>query len=206
MHITLFGGIGNDSLYGSDGEDLLYGEDGHDILDGGWDYHADYLYGGRGNDRMWGRYGNDYLRGDNGHDQLIGGYGNDNLNGGNDNDTLWGAATNNESIGSIDTLTGGNGNDLFVLGDSTGRFYDNPSASNGNLDYAYIADFNWTIDTIQLNGSSSDYSLSIGSVNGVSGTFVNAIEPGSWGGDRVAFIANNTNNFDLNSSYVDYVV
>ncbi|ABW31149.1 hypothetical protein AM1_6217 [Acaryochloris marina MBIC11017] len=55
-----------------------------------------------------------------------------------------------------------------------------------------------------MYGNSSGYYLSLGSVNGVTGTFINAIEHNSWVGDQVAFIANNTT-FSLNSSYVDYV-
>jgi len=54
----------------------------------------------------------------------------------------------------MDTLTGGNGADLFVLGSSEGCAY----ANSGETDYARIFDFNQDAgDRIQLQGSASDY-------------------------------------------------
>jgi hypothetical protein len=52
--------------------------------------------------------------------------------------------------GTIDRLTGGGGNDVFVLGDSRGHFYDNRNdASAGTADYAVITDFSEG-DRVQL--------------------------------------------------------
>ncbi|UUR06971.1 Ig-like domain-containing protein [Sphingomonas glaciei] len=59
--------------------------------------------------------------------------------------------------GTIDTLTGGAGNDVFVLGDGRGRFYDDGSnRSSGSADYVRITDFS-AGDKLQLKGEASDY-------------------------------------------------
>lgn len=54
----------------------------------------------------------------------------------------------------IDTITGGGGNDLFVLGNYDSAFYVN----GGEADYAVITDFA-TGDKIGLSGKRSDYDL-----------------------------------------------
>lgn len=73
--------------------------------------------------------------------------------------------------GTIDVLTGGSGNDVFVLGDSRGRFYDDGSTrSSGTGDYARITDFGIG-DKLQLSGSASEYLQGwINNLNGQSGT------------------------------------
>jgi hypothetical protein len=72
--------------------------------------------------------------------------------------------------GTIDVLTGNGGADVFVLGDSRGRFYDDGSARNpGKSDYARITDF-VTGDKLQLKGSAGDYLQSATTVSGFSGT------------------------------------
>jgi hypothetical protein len=73
--------------------------------------------------------------------------------------------------GTIDTLTGGTGNDVFVLGDSRGRFYDDGSArSSGTNDYARVTDFS-TGDKLQLKGTAAEYLQGwINNLNGLSGT------------------------------------
>ena len=48
-------------------------------------------------------------------------------------------------------ITGGQGADVFVLGDSRGIFYDDRTTGNiGNNDYAWIRDFQAGIDRLQL--------------------------------------------------------
>jgi hypothetical protein len=74
--------------------------------------------------------------------------------------------------GTIDVLTGAGGADLFVLGDSRGRFYDDGSSRNpGKSDYARITDFS-AGDKLQLKGAVGDYLQGTTSVNGFSGTGV----------------------------------
>ncbi|MFM6347710.1 MAG: calcium-binding protein, partial [Dolichospermum sp.] len=108
-------------------------------------------------------WGNDTITGTGGNDIIIGGNGSDLLNGGNGNDTLQGT---NGNAGEQDYLVGGTGSDLFILADTTKTFYDDGnSALPGDNDYATIADFNTTDDTIQLRGSSGDYLLSVDGSN-----------------------------------------
>lgn len=81
---------------------------------------------GTGNDTLYGGAGNDLIRGNGGNDKLIGGSGNDRLFGDAGNDVLYGAGPESkggaQSIGpQTDTLTGGDGRDVFVIqqGDGT---------------------------------------------------------------------------------------
>ncbi|WP_281276203.1 choice-of-anchor L domain-containing protein [Aliishimia ponticola] len=120
----------------------------------------------RGNDRLVGGAGDDTLLGLTGSDTLIGGNGDDMLYGTGADDM-----TENFGVGApgdtfeIDTLTGGNGADRFVLGaldeDNTplsfylGRTNANEDATDSR---AIITDFDATEgDRLVLAGSSGDY-------------------------------------------------
>ncbi|MDJ0534572.1 MAG: matrixin family metalloprotease [Xenococcaceae cyanobacterium MO_207.B15] len=150
---SLIGNEFNNSLFGEDGNDTLLGGAGNDYLDG-WNGN-DSLYGEAGNDTLLGYYGNDYLSGGSGDDSLYGEANNDTLTGGSGNDRLVGYSSGTE----YDTLTGGTGTDTFVLGDSSEVFYQ----GNG---YATITDFNWLYDYIEVQGTSSEYSLGFGNLIG----------------------------------------
>lgn len=78
--------------------------------------------------------------------------------------------------GSLDRLTGGGGDDLFVLGDAAGRFYDDGTDGLGSADLALISDFN-AGDRIQLHGLASDYRLISGRYGGVAGVRIDALSP-----------------------------
>lgn len=155
----------NDSIYGGDGSDTLWGLSGDDHLSGGTG--SDYLLGGRGNDylsggggddSLLGQEGNDRIYGREGDDGLIGYTGNDTLVGGDGNDTLNGAGVYQDGYGpqdfgagSIDTLTGGAGEDSFILWGGSGRGGTNVYyTANAVNDYALITDFNLNDDTIYL--------------------------------------------------------
>lgn len=143
---TVNGGAGSDTLSGEAGRDVLSGAEGSDILFGG--SGADILDGGAGADVMSGGAGDDVLQGGADDDVLSGESGSDLLNGGLGDDALFGTSTvlqtanagdfaglvaQNEPnaidalylppVGSDDgdaqdTLFGGFGDDLLVLGSS----------------------------------------------------------------------------------------
>jgi Ca2+-binding RTX toxin-like protein len=88
--------------------------------------------------------------------------GNDLLEGGDGNDRLLGVNNSAANPGSseLDTLTGGNGRDVFWLADGNSVYYDDGDAlTTGESDYALIKDFNQNEDFIQLQGTADLYSL-----------------------------------------------
>ncbi|MFM6345329.1 MAG: calcium-binding protein, partial [Dolichospermum sp.] len=190
-------GSGNDSLYGQDGNDTLNSGGGQDRLEGG--DGDDLLSGGTGNDGDYYDFENYFgLYGGDGNDTLNGEAGNDELYGGNNNDTLQGT---NNGIGEQDYLEGGTGSDRFILADTTKTFYDDGNSTlPGDNDYATIADFNTTDDTIQLRGSSGDYLLWVSGSN--TNLYIN--KPGSEPDELIAVI-NNQTALSLTASYFSYV-
>ncbi len=94
------------------------------------------------------------------NDDLQGTTASDTLWTGLGNDTLTGTDTTNAGINEVDLLCGGGGKDTFVLGAAGSVFYNDGKTSTAGLeDYGAIADFNKKKDTIQLAGSSTDYTL-----------------------------------------------
>lgn len=105
------------------------------------------------------------IEGTNRNDVLIGTSGSDQISGvGNGNGKGLGKGT-------IDTLTGGAGADIFVLGDTRGRFYDDGnSRASGSDDFARITDFQ-NGDKLQLKGTAAEYLQGwINNLQGFSGT------------------------------------
>lgn len=152
-------------------DNFKFGTDGNDTRLQGTgsepnDPISDAIFGRGGDDTILSGGGNDFLFGESGNDTLIGGFGNDFLYGGDGNDRLQGAGAfffnpssrRSRGAGEIDTLIGGSGNDTFQLWSTNGAFGtpSSPSGSgpsyrfNGNVDYALIADFNKSEDTIEL--------------------------------------------------------
>jgi Ca2+-binding RTX toxin-like protein len=138
---VLIGYDGNDKIYGWGGEDRLYGDTGDDTLYGGHKFigsDSDFLFGGSGDDVLFGRGGNDHLDGAN----------------------FWGAGNGIGAGNEFDSLTGGSGEDTFVLGGVSGVYY----LGTG---YATIMDFNLGQDVIQIQGNfAAGYSLQTGDWNG----------------------------------------
>jgi Ca2+-binding RTX toxin-like protein len=141
-----------DVIYGFGGNDTLEGLKGNDILDGGRD--QDLLKGG---------YGDDDLYGDLGNDTIYGGEGDDTLTGVN---VVFSDGDHLDEIEKLeyDTLTGGVGADVFVLGDSVGEteywFYKDKGC-------AIITDFNSTEgDKFQAIGDRLDYTVGVSDVIG----------------------------------------
>ena len=162
--VSLTGNELDNSITGSAGSDTLDGQDGTDTLIGGAgdDYYvlttsdADLIVeeAGSGTDTVlidgsfsispWEYLENieltaavaSILTGNSQDNMITGNVLNDNISGGGGNDTLSG--TSAAGNGEIDTLTGGAGADLFVLGDSLAVFYNDLP---GVGDYAFIRDF-----------------------------------------------------------------
>lgn len=116
------------------------------------------LVGTLESDYLFGRDGNDTLRGQQGADVLIGGQGNDNLVGKDGADVLNGNGGRKFFVGEVDQLTGGEGVDIFVLGDPNRVYYsDRNRRTAGTKDYASIKDFSFSQDFIVLKGKIRDY-------------------------------------------------
>jgi Ca2+-binding RTX toxin-like protein len=174
---SLLGGVGHDYYIINSADDLVVERtlEGTDTVEfsGFTTYtlpaNVDRLVLGSGAVDGYGNSINNTLTGNDGNNSLFGGAGRDSLFGGDGNDTLWGtdASRRNE----IDTLTGGGGGDLFVLGNASTYFYNDAYISQvGNTDYALITDFNPNDgDRLQLNGAIANYRLGAHTVAGVSG-------------------------------------
>jgi hypothetical protein len=81
--------------------------------------------------------------------------------------------------GTNDVLSGNGGPDLFLLGDATGKYYDDgDKATAGSKDFAYITDFT-AADRIQLHGRPEDYVLGPGrlDINSPRATLIYAKNP-----------------------------
>lgn len=104
---TLNGGAGDDTLVGAGGDSVL--------IAGGGNNH---LIGGEGNDRLIGDSGNDTLEGGWGNDLLIAGGGENLLMGGAGDDTLVGAMldADGKDTSGANFLNGGAGKDLLIAG------------------------------------------------------------------------------------------
>lgn len=126
--------------------------------------------GGDGKDNITGNAANNELRGGRNNDTLIGGDGNDTLMGDRQADILIGCGAE-RGINTIDRLTGGDGADRFVLGDSTAAFYTQ-TAGTGLADYALITDFAKQSDRIQLSGQADQYSLDLSPIAGELGAAI----------------------------------
>ncbi|UTW56216.1 calcium-binding protein [Kordiimonas sp. SCSIO 12610] len=129
---TIGGGLGDDTLNGGDGDDTFYGGRG-DGTDTGFN---DVINGGDGNDTIFSSGGRDLVNGGDGDDELFSGGAVDTVDGGAGNDTIYGG-------GDDDLFTGGSGADTFA-------FFD----GNGN---DTITDFDTAEDTIDLNGTETDF-------------------------------------------------
>ncbi len=102
------------------------------------------------------------------------------ITGSNASELLSGVPENSflRGSGSLDRLTGAGGNDLFLLGDAIGHFYDDGTPGLGSTDLALLTDFG-VGDMIQLHGSSSDYRLVSGRHNRIAGVRIDALFQGS---------------------------
>ncbi|MEM8730829.1 MAG: Ig-like domain-containing protein, partial [Pseudomonadota bacterium] len=104
----------------------------------------------------------------------------------------------NPGLGEIDVFVGGAGADTFVLGDSTGTYYDDGSSSTaGEDDYGFVWDFTSGTDTVQLWGSAQDYVLIEDATDLPTGTAIWRVN-GS-GPNELVGVLNSAYGLDLNS-------
>ena len=206
---TLKGGQGADTILGGIGRDLIRGGSGNDFLRG--NFADDTISGNLGSDVLWGEFGNDELRGGKGNDILIGGRGNDNLKGNSGSDRLIGVDTINVNstfgIGEIDTLTGGEGDDTYILADENRVFYDDgDDTTSGESDLAIINTLNINRDTIQLQGSADLYSLDFFTSDGETTDARLIYDPGTSAiGEAIAILKDVDFNLSVNDSVFTFV-
>jgi Ca2+-binding RTX toxin-like protein len=198
---TLIGGEGNDDLRGEKGNDIVNGGNGIDSIlidnidatftltntkleiksasltetDTLSSIEKATLFGGDGANIIAASdfSGTANLFGLGGNDVLTGGSGNDNLNGGDGFDILNGF--NDDALTSEqDRLSGGNNNDIFVLGFNFSSLKRVGYSDFGNSDFAILTDFSAAqLDKIRVGGSISEYSLNkTQSVPGIGGSAI----------------------------------
>ena len=111
---TLYGGPGggNDILIGSDGNDTLYGGLGDDVLDGGTG--ADQLNGGAGDDILQGGTGRNTLDGGPGRDTASFEFATAGITANLDDPVKSGDLVRQNTLVSIENLSGSNHNDTLV--------------------------------------------------------------------------------------------
>jgi Ca2+-binding RTX toxin-like protein/alpha-tubulin suppressor-like RCC1 family protein len=180
----LSGGRGNDTLIGGAGNDTLQGGPGVDLASfsgASQDITASLETGkivGDGTDSLLDvenlltGSGNDRLAGNDAANALSGGEGADFLDGGAGGDTLCGClSAPGGGTGEIDTLRGGAGTDLFVLGTRGTKLYDDGFPKDpGSDDYALITDFTAGTDRLQLSGTPGNYLLGSSGVSNANGS------------------------------------
>ena len=181
---TLNGGEGADSLIGGDGNDFYMIDNMSDVVleisGKGTDSvlanlgvytlagNAEVLILGTGTTGV-GNLLDNTLIGNSLSNLFTGNAGNDSLFGNTGDDNLTGCANlATGGKGEIDTLTGGVGSDVFILGNALGVFYNDALAANiGQSDYALITDFTVGKDILKLKGSPAQYSLGDHTVEGL---------------------------------------
>jgi Ca2+-binding RTX toxin-like protein len=191
QQLYAYGYGGNDTIWGNTNNDYIDGGDGNDYLYG-WSGN-DTLWGWNGNDYLDGGTGNDYLGGESGNDTLLGGSGNDYLSGGIGDDRLTGSTSRASNSLEYDTLAGGSGWDIFVLGESAGNYYQGAG-------YALITDYNGANDYIRIKNTGT---LSLSYTNWGVGS--SALDTAIYqSGDLIGVVQDNTS-IALTSYYFQFV-
>jgi Ca2+-binding RTX toxin-like protein len=212
---TMFGGTGNDSYYVDSSLDRVneYLNEGTDTVFSSISYtlgsnvenltltgsaYSGYgntlnnsITGNSSNNYLFGNSGNDTLTGGDGNDTLVGGLGNDSLSGGNGTDRLNGYGTSSLGGTQYDTLTGGAGTDYFILGGYWGVSYQ-------GLGYATITGWDASADYIEVEGTSSQYSL--GFTTNWGGT--SALDTTVYFGSEIVGVVQDTTNVSIGRDFV----
>ena len=147
----------------------------------------------------------DTLQGTLSDDHLLGLGGSDAISAGEGADLLIGVDVNSDGpgLGEIDSMTGGFGPDLFVLGDATQVYYDDGNETDsGYGDYGLIVDFNASEgDLIQLHGFATGYTFVSSPAGLPSGTAISRngelvgiikdVDPNSIPGESISYVTDN---------------
>ncbi|MDJ0568807.1 MAG: hypothetical protein QNJ53_07135 [Pleurocapsa sp. MO_192.B19] len=177
-------------------------EGNDDIVDRSFEVSNDNFSGLQGDDLIVGARGNDVIEGGDGND-ILSGAGVDIISGTRSQDFF--ISSSEDNIYGQDTLTGGEGADLFILGDTESLGVNNRDGVDneggnyysgaGNDDYALITDFNQSEDFIGLNGSRSDYNLGASPSGLPEGIGIYQSE------DLIAIVQGDVANLNLEASY-----
>lgn len=209
---TIDGGLGNDTIFGGKDNDALFGKDGGDVILG--NLGTDNIVGGEGDDLLFGNESADTIEGNAGNDTIFGGKDNDSLSSGTGNDYLSGDLGNdtisavditvkNPGVGEIDTLVGGEGADLFILGKGNQIYYnDGIDAKSGQSDYAIISDFNVSQDVIQLGGTAANYAVASAPTGLPSGSAIFRLTGGQ---NELIAVVEDVSNLNLEGNYFSFV-
>jgi Ca2+-binding RTX toxin-like protein len=159
--VTEVGGFGNDCMFFGNGAErsLLFGNEGNDVIEAFAGLTgATTVFGGQGNDSVITAEGRDTLQGNEGNDTIRG-------------DAVGGI--------SIDTISGGTGNDVFAyLGAGAGGQDGNNAGGGGPVEQ--ITDLDWSVDRFdtQLNvtfaanmGAGTGANLNAASTNALAAAF-----------------------------------
>jgi Ca2+-binding RTX toxin-like protein len=173
--------VGSVNGTGNAGDNTIVGytPDAHTI-DGG--AGNDLLVGNTGNDALYGGAGNDNLSGGDGNDLLYAGSGNNALNGGAGNDVLFTSAT------SLDTLTGGTGDDTYEIHNSLDQIVEIGSEGTDSVwtDVSYTLAANvenmYLVGSIDGTGNAGDNTI-VGYGAGNNALYGGAGNDNLYGGD-----------------------
>ncbi|MGH1576482.1 choice-of-anchor L domain-containing protein [Planktotalea sp.] len=173
---VVVGGDGDDTILAGLGDDLIDAGDDDDSVSGG--AGNDTIVAGAGDDSVYGGSGDDFISASSGMDTLEGGLGQDTIHGGENADLISGGDGDDVLfVGQGDTVTGGDGDDLFnivSLGEIatnaitvTGGEGDETDGDTLNLNGLHVAGSLKLTDPDDVNGGLS------GSVLLLDGTVVN---------------------------------
>ncbi len=223
---TINAGLGNDIVDGGTSNDLLIVDYSANTYTGNYSgistslgnngtggFNGYYFaYNNSGYDRVSfsnierfqiaGTVANDNIRTGDGNDMISAGAGNDAIDAGAGSDRLSGVARNavNPGVGEIDSLNGGAGGDIYIIGNALTTFYDDGNSSTpGITDYARIVGFNPNEDIIQLTGPKNNYILGTSPISNLTGTAIYINKPSGEPDELIAIVEGITG-LDLNSN------
>jgi Ca2+-binding RTX toxin-like protein len=141
---TIDGGYNTDQLFGGGGDDIIRGDHiGNIVVPAGFS-QADTIGGGQGNDQLFGQLGNDVIHG---------GSGGDYLDGGDGDDVLYADYDTGVFADGLDTLRGGNGNDVYIVHDANCTFVVNDPGRDRLETSVSVAIAGFQIEDVTLLGT-----------------------------------------------------